>query len=195
MTRRIIFNGQVNGRKFSNVEEYNKAVQEALATGVELNCSSETKTVDEPDVNMLPFVTEEKMGYLQELSSEDFMNKVDEAFDKVEANLDKVADVDSYADKLSETLDVLDRDANEIEDTIEKLEKQIELLERGLNVSEYLGYRYQQLLDSINGEDLEDLDEEDPQDEAKPNPKGDVRSEPEYNKGILRLLSEILGSK
>lgn len=188
MTRRIIFNGQVNGRKFSNVEEYNKAVQEALATGVELNCSSETKTVDEPDVNMLPFVTEEKMGYLQELSSEDFMNKVDEAFDKVEANLDKVADVDSYADKLSETLDVLDRDANEIEDTIEKLEKQIELLERGLNVSEYLGYRYQQLLDSINGKDLEDLDEEDPQDEAP-------KYEPEHNKGILRLLSEILGSK
>ena len=193
MTRRIIFNGQVNGRKFSNVEEYNKAVQEALATGVELNCSSETKTVDEPNVNMLPFVTEEKMGYLQELSSEDFMNKVDEAFDKVEANLDKVADVDSYADELSETLDVLDRDANEIEDTIEKLEKQIELLERGLNVSEYLGYRYQQVLDSINGSDVdaEDLDEEDPE------PKYEVRSEPEpeHNKGILRLLSEILGSK
>lgn len=191
MTRRIIFNGQVNGRKFSNVEEYNKAVQEALATGVELNCSSETKTVDEPDVNMLPFVTEEKMGYLQELSSEDFMSKVDDVFDKVEANLDKVTDVDSYADKLSETLDVLDRDANEIEDTIEKLENQIELLERGLNVSEYLGYKYQQLLDSINGVDLEDLDEEDPE------PKCEVRSEPEpeHNKGILRLLSEILSNK
>lgn len=195
MTRRIIFNGQVNGRKFSNVEEYNRAVQEALATGVELNCSSETKTVDEPDVNMLPFMTEEKMGYIQALSTPDFAERINEAFEKVEANLDKVADVDSYAEELSKTLDVLDRDANEIEDTIEKLEKQIELLERGLNVSEYLGYRYQQLLDSINGEDLEELDEETPQDEAKPEPKCEVRSEPEHNKGILRMLSEILSNK
>lgn len=195
MTRRIIFNGQVNGRKFSNVEEYNRAVQEALATGVKLNCSSETKTVDEPDVNMLPFMTEEKMGYIQALSTPDFVERIDEAFEKVEANLDKVADVDSYAEELSKTLDVLDRDANEIEDTIEKLEKQIELLENGLSISEYLGYKYQYLLDSVNGEDLEESDEEDPKDEAKPEPKCEVRSEPEHNSGILRLLSEILGSK
>lgn len=195
MTRRIIFNGQVNGRKFSNVEEYNRAVQEALATGVELNCSSETKTVDEPDVNMLPFMTEEKMGYIQALSTPDFVERIDKVFDEVEANLDKVADVDSYAEELGKTLDVLDRDANEIEDTIEKLEKQIELLENGLSISEYLGYKYQCILDSVNGEDLEESDKEDPQDEAKPEPKYEVRSEPEHNSGILRLLSEILGSK
>lgn len=47
--KKVIFEGVVNGVKFDNVEDYNKAITKAVARGEEVHASTQTKMVDEPE--------------------------------------------------------------------------------------------------------------------------------------------------
>ncbi len=46
--KKTVFEGTINGEQFDNVVDYNKRMQELLGQGVQVNASSNTRTIDEP---------------------------------------------------------------------------------------------------------------------------------------------------
>lgn len=47
MSKKLIFKGTINGKEFDKVEEYNAFLKKCLDNGDSIQCTSETKTVDD----------------------------------------------------------------------------------------------------------------------------------------------------
>lgn len=201
-TKEIIFVGNVNGTIYNSVEDYNNAVQAAIKAGEELNCSSRTYMApdedvdvigDEITVNMTPFFNEGDPNYLDALAgcdTDDLENDCNNAFADVIDHVDEMSNLDELHDYQRTIEDIrtkLLKDNDDIQETIDKLDKQISLLEWGKDVSSILLYNYTNLSNEVEGAIQRNAPKAKVQEKKAP-----VETVPAQG-GILGLFKEILG--
>lgn len=139
--KKTVFEGIVNEVKYDSVEDYNKAIQEALANGGDVKASSKTEIVDEPTeenpLKKLPTDLEELLSLGQvdlerqliELK-ESFANGSDVYKNNSVQVLEKLQQLTKrLREELVNGIDALEAQMGEIDQQIEKLEKQCEALE------------------------------------------------------------------
>lgn len=199
-TKEIIFVGNVNGTIYNSVEDYNNAVQAAIKAGEELNCSSRTYMAPDEDVigdentmNMTPFFNEGDPNYLDALAgcdTDDLGNDCDNAFADVIDHVDEMSNLDELHDYQRTIEDIrtkLIKDNDDIRETIDKLDKQISLLEWGKDVSSILLYKYTDLQTEVKDRIQYLALKAEVKEKKAP-----VETVPAQG-GILGLLKEILG--
>ena len=201
-TKEIIFVGNVNGTIYNSVEDYNNAVQAALMVGEELDCSSRTYTAPDEDedvigdeiaVNMTPYFNEGDPNYLDALAGcdvDDLGNDCINAFADVIDHVDEMSNLDELHDYQRTIEDIrtkLLKDNDDIQKTIDELNKQISLLEWGKDVSSILLYKYTDLQTEVKDR-IQYLALKSEVKEKK----APVETAPAQG-GILGLLKEILG--
>lgn len=201
-TKEIIFVGNVNGTIYNSVEDYNNAVQAAIKAGGELDCSSRTYMAPDEDVdvigdeiamNMTPFFNEGDPYYLDALAGRDVddiendcINALEDVIDHVDemSNLDELHD---YQRTIEDIRTKLLKDNDGIQETIDKLNKQISLLEWGEDVSSVLLYEYTNLQTKVKDRIQYLALKAEVKEKKAP-----VETVPAQG-GILGLLKEILG--
>lgn len=159
-TKEIIFVGNVNGTIYNSVEDYNKAVQAAIDTGEELNCTSRTymapdEDVDVVDADLTPYFNEGDPNYLDVLAGVDENNLADkvhdafvDALDYVDAS-DDLEELHDYQKTIKDIRTKIRKDSDDIQRTIDELRDQIDLLKKGQNIASGLLYNYTNLSNEV----------------------------------------------
>lgn len=134
--KKIVFEGIVNDAKYDNVDDYNKAVQEAINGGLNVKASSKTEIIDVPDENENAKKSDPKF----EIDIKNMMSKTPEELQvmldqfKLASNrykkqalviIKSTKDLASrQMNTLAHDIDVLDTRAAEIQDQVDKLDEQ-----------------------------------------------------------------------
>lgn len=139
--KKTVFEGIVNDVKYDSVEDYNKAIQEAIANGGDVKASSKTEIVGEPTeehpLKKLPTDLEELLSLGQvdlerqliELK-ESFANGSDVYKNNSVQVLEKLQQLTKrLKEELVSRIDALEAQMGEIDQQTAELEKQCEALE------------------------------------------------------------------
>lgn len=151
MSKKIVFKGVVNGKEFDNVADYNKAITDAVSTGAELNCSTETHyeeddsdtcgdecTCCKKEPDMYPSYDPDLMENTvlkdsKNLSINELGNKLAYKLSPCIINaMGKMAvgDLNEYIEDLENCLDSLAETAGDIKDITDESSAQIEDLKK-----------------------------------------------------------------
>ncbi len=169
------FIGTVNGVSYNNVNDYNKAITEAIETGTLVNASSQTEVVDEPDpTNLLlgfngDFDEDEYVDrFVSGNSNEDKLNlkKLEKLLnDNIEECLRAIYEMDSHAvenyqQEVENVLDVINNDIiatqnkydeklakiAALKNEIEGLEQDIQIIKQGNSILDMWNSYYKDIL-------------------------------------------------
>lgn len=153
-----IFKGTVNGVEYNTVEEYNNAINDALAKGKNITANTSTEIVEEDDnmtisKELFPFNSRDMVekfvddamtasGDVDEVErlASDVLDNIDKDFEKYlnnGANKEKLKDTVNqylknaydYADDLTEQIEEYDKEADELQSQIDELERKMEKIE------------------------------------------------------------------
>lgn len=169
------FIGTVNGVSYDNVNDYNKAITEAIETGTLVNASSQTEVIDEPDpTNLLlgfngDFDEDEYVDrFVSGDSNEDKLNlkKLEKLLnDNIEECLRAIYEMDSHAvenyqQEVENVLDIINNDIiatqnkydeklakiAALKNEIEGLEQDIQIIKQGNSVLDMWNSYYKDIL-------------------------------------------------
>lgn len=111
--KKVIFEGVVNGVKFDNVEDYNKAITKAVARGEEVHANTQTKMVDEPEKSEVDYTKRANILF-PGLGASDVLTE--QMFTDVDKSYKEICDMDEddmsalVADTVYEELCDMDED-------------------------------------------------------------------------------------
>lgn len=155
MSKKIVFEGTVNGKKFDNLKDYNECVNQLIANGEFVEASTCSKVVDEEDevkskmpesfkalmnaideykddktLPLLPYMEEGDPFYLNELLVDKDQDKV---FEEVNETLDECFEniTEAIKDK-SICIEGLYDYLNDVENVIERVEGDLEKNDKAL---------------------------------------------------------------
>lgn len=148
--KKTVFKGTINGKEFNTVEAYNEEITRLATNGENIEASSQTSIVNEPEpteyVEMLPGFNNATYHYIDDYITDDtdvnydkcssLAEQYEEVYPKMKEKIDLMdgAAVENYMNDLKKVLDTIKQDANKTSASISNLEQKLQTLEDSENL-------------------------------------------------------------
>lgn len=157
MAKKTVFKGVINGKEFDNVQAYNQEMQSLMATGADINASSQTSIEDDDksccdcencencekcqeSIDFLPYFSNPQEYYLDRLITEDgttndknieelkmFLTQTSKHILNSVNKMDEHA-LENYKNDLKDVIKTLDSDKIDNKKSLDSLSKKISML-------------------------------------------------------------------
>lgn len=155
MAKKTVFKGVINGKEFDNVQAYNQEMQSLIATGADINASSQTSIEDadeccsgncencdkcQESIDFLPYFSNHQEYYLDRLITEDgptndkniedlkmLLTRTGKHILNSVNKMDEHA-LENYKNDLKDVIETLDSDKIDNKKSLDSLTKKINML-------------------------------------------------------------------